>query len=239
MTAPAGHPGAASAPAAQPPLTAEQVLWTTRTVRRRLDLDRPVDLALVMSCLRTALQAPSGGNRQDWRWLVLTDPAVRAGVAEVYRRAFADYWHARPDPAGLRAPAGHLASNLHRVPVLVIPCLEVRGPLPPGNQAGLWGSVLPAAWSYMLAARAAGLAVAWTATHLTRESEVAELLGIPQTVRQAALLPTAHPVGRAFRPARRRPVEEVVHLNGWTGRTPPADAGNGLPAGTGTGGQDP
>ena len=210
-----------------PSLSGEELLTTTRSVRRGLDLERPVDPALVKECLRIALQAPNGNNRQRWHWLVLTDPQLRARVAEVYRAAFHDRNGAAlrrldEQPEGTRSVltgARVLAERLHRVPVLVVPCLELPGGrLPEGNQAGVWGSLLPAAWSYALAARSRGLATAWTAVHLDREREMADLLGLPPTVRQGALLPTAHPLRTTFRPGARRPLEEVLHLDGWQGR---------------------
>lgn len=211
---------------AELPLSCEELLTTTRCVRHGLDLDRPVDPALVEDCLRVALQAPNGNNRQNWRWILLTDPRVRADVAEVYRAAFYDRNAAALDRAA-RLPeatrsvltaARSLADRLHRVPVLVIPCLELTdGRLPAGNQAGLWGSLLPAAWSYALAARSRGLVTAWTAVHLDREQEVAGLLGLPPTVRQGALLPTAYPLRGTFRPGPRLPLEQVVHRDGWQG----------------------
>ncbi|MFF3614946.1 nitroreductase family protein [Streptomyces sp. NPDC002580] len=207
-------------------LSCEELLTTTRCVRRGLDLDRAVDPELVKDCLRVALQAPSGNNRQNWRWILLTDPKIRADVAEVYRAAFHDRHAARPErptaPSGAArtviTDARALADRLHRVPVLVIPCLEVPdGELPTGNQAGLWGSLLPAAWNYALAARSRGLVTAWTSVHLDREREVADLLGLPPTVRQGALLPTAHPLRPTFRPGPRLPLERVLHHDGWQG----------------------
>ncbi|MDC0773109.1 nitroreductase family protein [Streptomyces sp. HD] len=205
-------------------LSCDELLTTTRCVRRGLDLERAVDPELVKECLRIALQAPNGNNRQNWRWLLLTDPRIRADVAEVYRAAF----HARNAaalkrldelPEGTRSAitgARLLADRLHRVPVLVIPCLELPdGRLPQGNQAGVWGSLLPAAWSYALAARSRGLVTAWTAVHLDREREVADLLGLPPTVRQGALLPTAYPLRTTFRPGPRLPLAEVLHHDGW------------------------
>jgi nitroreductase len=202
---------------------ADAVLTTTRSVRLRLDLARPVELPLVEQCLQVALQAPNGGNAQLWRWLVVADPEQRAAIASHYRQSFRDRYGLfldAPDeelPPVLRA-ARHLADNLHRVPVLVIPCLQVPdGVLPQGNQAGLWGSLLPAAWSYMLAARSRGLGTAWTAVHLAREREVAEVLGLPATVRQGALIPTAHLTpGTRPRPGARRPLGDVLHLDRWT-----------------------
>lgn len=213
----------------EPPLSCEELLTTTRSVRLGLDLDRPVDPAVVEDCLRIALQAPNGNNRQNWRWIVLTDPDVRAAVAEVYRAAFHERNAAGlgrlaelPDPArSVLTAARSLADRLHRVPVLVIPCLELPGGrLPPGNQAGVWGSLLPAAWSYALAARSRGLVTAWTAVHLDREREVADLLGLPPTVRQGALLPTAHPLRSTFRPGPRLPLDRVLHRDGWQGTRP-------------------
>ncbi|MFJ8431374.1 nitroreductase family protein [Kitasatospora sp. NPDC094019] len=209
------------------PATPDELLTTTRSVRLRLDLTRPVDLDQVRACVEIALQAPNGGNTQRWHWLVVAEEGLRKRIAEVYRRSF----EARYPPtttAGAASAGGvsdrmlaggrHLAEHLHEVPVLVIPCLELGGrPLTAGNQAGVWGSLLPAAWSYMLAARARGLGTAWTTVHLDAEQEVADLLGLPGDVRQGALIPTAHVVGDGFGPAPRRPVDSVLHLDGWGG----------------------
>jgi len=212
------------------PLSPDELLSTTRSVRKRLDLDRPVPLELVKECLEVALQAPSGSNRQGWHFVVVTDAERRAAVGEYYRRSFADYANSGSfagslhgdDPARAAVQqrvgdsASYLGEVMGRVPVLLIPCIEVGSTeLPASNQAGLWGSVLPAAWSYMLAARARGLGSAWTTLHLRFEREVGELLGIPPTVRQAALLPTAYFTGQTFRPAARQPLEQVLHVDGW------------------------
>jgi nitroreductase len=208
----------------------DELLTTTRSVRRRLDLDRPVPLELVRECLDVALQAPSGSNRQGWHWVVVTDAERRAAVGELYRRAVSRYL-ASPGAAGklfadeparsvvqrrVGSSVAYLGETMGRVPVLVVACIQVgaRG-LPAGNQAGLWGSVLPAAWSYMLAARARGLGTAWTTLHLSYEQEVAALLGIPSDVRQGVLIPTAYSVGTDFKPAARQPLDEVLHVNGW------------------------
>jgi nitroreductase len=201
------------------PLTPDELLTTTRSVRRRLDLDRPVDLAVVRDCVRIALQAPTGGNAQRWHWMVVTEPALREAIAERYRLSWQAYSGARgsgPDAGAQRVAdsAAHLAEVLGQVPVLLIPCLEAPT-LPEGSQAGLWGSLLPAAWSYMLAARARGLGTAWTTLHLRYEQEIAELLGLPAGVRQGTLIPTAYYTGEGFKAARRTPVEEVLHVDGW------------------------
>jgi|SRR5579875_1248724 len=210
------------------PLTPDELLTTTRSVRRRLDLTRPVPDALVRECLETALQAPSGSNRQGWHWLMLTDPAVRAEVGEYYRQSFARYYssgataatqHAGdPERAAVQQrvteSALYLSEHMGEVPVLMLACIEA-GDLPDGNQAGLWGSLLPAAWSYMLAARARGLGTAWTTLHLVHEREIAGLLGLPDGIRQGVLMPTAYYTGETFRPASRLPLDQVLHVNHW------------------------
>lgn len=210
------------------PLTPDELLTTTRAVRKRLDLDRPVPLELVRECLEIALQAPSGGNRQGWQWIVVVDRELRRQVGEIYRERARDYiassnfvgkQHAdNPERSSVQqrigASAEYLADRMGQVPVLVIPCLE-QNRLPEGNQAALWASLLPATWSYMLAARSRGLGTAWTTLHLEREREVAEILGLPSHVHQAALIPTAFYTGETFKPAAREPLETVLHVDGW------------------------
>jgi nitroreductase len=210
------------------PLTPDELLTTTRTVRQRLDLTRDVPLGLVRECLEIALQAPSGSNRQGWHWVVVTDADRRSAIGEVYRRAVEGYL-ASPGFAGrlfaddaersavqqrLGESVRYLGEHLGEVPVLVLPCLRARS-LPAGNQAGLWGSILPAAWSFMLAARARGLGTAWTTLHLAYEDEVARILGVPGDVRQAVLIPTAYYTGETFRPAHRGRLDEVLHVDRW------------------------
>lgn len=211
------------------PLSPDELLTTTRTVRKRLDLDRPVPMALVRQCLEIALQAPSGSNRQGWQWIVVTDVDLRRQIGEIYRATTESYQESSGSAAKLfaddpaRAPVQRrigdsvawLGRHLGEVPVLVIPCIQAGRRLPPGNQAGLWGSLLPAAWSYMLAARARGLGTAWTTLHLDREAEVAQLLGLPEHVHQGALIPTAYYTGETFRPAARAPLDEVLHVDNW------------------------
>jgi nitroreductase len=209
-------------------LTPDELLTTTRSVRRRLDLRRPVPMPLIRECLEVALQAPSGSNRQSWHWVVVTDPDKRAAIGAIYRTAVEAYLDSTgaagklfaDDPT--RAPVqrrvadsvAYLGEHMGEVPVLVLPCLRATR-LPEGNQAGLWGSLLPAAWSFMLAARARGLGTAWTTLHLAYEKDVAELLGLPPDVRQGVLIPTAFYTGDGFRPAARQPLDEVLHIDGW------------------------
>jgi nitroreductase len=204
--------------------TVDHLLTTTRSVRKRLDLTRPVDPAALMECLEIAIQAPTGGNRQNWHWLIVTDADKRAQVAAYYRKSFFDHYiaGAREQNRGnsqtnrVLDSAQYLAENMHRVPALVLPCYEGRVENAGVQaQAGFYGSILPAAWSLMLALRSRGLGSAWTTLHLRYEKEVARVLGIPDHVTQAALLPVAYFIGDDFQPAKRRPAREVTYWDGW------------------------
>lgn len=204
-------------------LSAEQVLTTTRSVRKRLDLERPVDRSTILECIETAIQAPTGSNRQGWSWMVIDDPDKRLAIADHYRSNYWPYREAQggdSESAGSRvaSSADHLAENLHLVPAMVIPLLRGRFEgAASTQQASGWGSILPAAWSFMLALRARGLGSAWTTLHLPNELEVAELLGIDHSKwTQAGLFPVAYTIGTDFKLAKRRPAEELVHWNTWT-----------------------
>lgn len=200
----------------------DELLTTTRAVRRRLDLTRPVGRDVIMECLQIAMQAPTSSNAQDWRWLVITDAAKRAAIAEIYRSIGEHYLprmaESETDPQTRRVlgSALTLTDTLAQVPVHVIPCLQRRFD---GNDlvvaSSAWASIIPAAWSFMLALRSRGLGSVWTTMHLAREREVAELLGIPDTVTQAALLPVAYTIGTDFRPAARPPAETVTFWESW------------------------
>ena len=205
----------------------DRLLTTTRAVRKRLDLARPVERSVVLECLRVGLQAPSGGNVQPWRWMVVDDPDKRAGLAELYQRAYAPYIAmqkeavvaagGRDDNAILRS-SDHLAEHLAEVPVHVIPCIEGRldQGAPVALQAAVWGSLLPAAWSFMLAARSRGLGTCWTTLHLVFEQQAQELLGIPDDVTQGALIPVAHVLGGTdFKPGPRRDLDRMLHRDTW------------------------
>ncbi len=207
------------------PLDPDELLTTTRSVRKRLDLDRPVPLELVKECLEVALQAPTGSNTQGWHWIIVTEPELRAQIGEYYRRSYYAYREQRGTARGsaekqaaterVVTSSDWLADHMGEVPVLVIASIFASEELPAESQAGLWGSLLPAAWSYQLAARARGLGSAWTTLHLVYEKEVAELLGIPPRVRQGVLLPTAYFKGETFRPAHREPLDTVLHVDHW------------------------
>jgi nitroreductase len=200
----------------------DHVLSTTRAVRRRLDLDRPVPREVVLECLRLAVQAPTGGNAQGWRWLVVTDPEKRAALAQLYTASGRDYLAAAAegatDPQMRRVYESALAltETLHRVPLHVIACIggRVEGA---ANvmAASVYGSILPAVWSFQLALRSRGLGSVLTTLHLAREAEAAALLGIPNDVTQVALLPVAYTIGTDFKPAQRPPVEQITYWDTW------------------------
>jgi nitroreductase len=204
----------------------DEALSTTRAVRKRLDLTRPVARELLEECFALAQQAPSGSNRQLGGFVVVTDPAIRLGLAELYNRGYRE-WRTSPraDEATIpaaeraaflrtRASSDYLADHLHEVPVHLIPVVR----RPTGNQllAGSWGSILPATWSFMLAARSRGLGTVWTTMHLNHEEEAATLLGLPYAeVMQAALIPVAHTIGTAFKPGARLALDRFVHWERW------------------------
>jgi nitroreductase len=205
-------------------LTPDELLSTTRAVRKRLDLERPVEREVLEDCLRLAQQAPTGSYRQDWHFVVVTDPALRGGLAELWRQGCEKYLANVGDPTAVPGMIGrvlggvfHLRDHLHEVPVHVLPCIEGRTD---GKgvfaQASRWGSIMPAAWSLMLAARSRGLGTCWTTFHLFREREAAELLGIPfDEVMQGALIPVAYTIGTEFKPGVRAPLDSFVHWDRW------------------------
>ncbi len=210
-------------------MDADEVLRTTRSVRKRLDFARPVEREVLEECLTIAQQAPSGSNRQTWHFMVVTDAAKRLALADLYRKNWERYRSAGgagvayddPNRAATQIrvsdSAQYLADHFHEAPVHVIPCIEGRSDGQPGAaQAGKWGSILPAAWSFMLAARARGLGTCWTTIHLASEREAADILGIPyDEVMQAALIPVAYTKGTDFKPAPRDPLATMVHWESW------------------------
>jgi nitroreductase len=209
----------------------DQALTTTRAVRKRLDLERPVERSVVEECLSLALQAPNGSNRQLWRWILIDEPGLRAKVADVYRASLHSYAATgvtadkpvvadRSDPDVIRMSESvmHLSSHLEQVPVLVLPLLAGRvDDASVFFQASMWGSVIPAVWGFMLALRSRGLGSAWTTIHLHQEKQMAELLGVPDQYTQVGLFPVAYTIGTDFSPAARRPLREVASWNGFRG----------------------
>ena len=206
------------------PLSVEHALRTTRSVRRRLDFERPVEREVIEACIDSATQAPTGRHREDWRFLVVTAEEKKAALAGLYRRALAHYreiLEAQALETGEAAPPVSptqqtLADRMHEIPVLILACM--LGEPEAGNNARLvafYGSILPAAWSLMVALRARGLGSTWTTLHLLYEAEAAEILGIPEGVTQTVLLPVGYTKDAVLRPADRLPAEAVTFWNTW------------------------
>ena len=207
--------------------TVEKLLTTTRSVRKRLDLTRTVEPGVIAECLDIAVQAPTASNRQKWHFVVIIDAGIRAQVAAFYKRSFDHYIDGARESHSTDTPhnrqtnrvldsAVYLAENMQHVPVLIVPCQERRVENASQEaQAAFYGSILPATWSLMLALRARGLGSAWTTLHLRYEKEVAALLGIPDNMTQAALLPVAYYTGDDFRPAKRQPAREITYWDHW------------------------
>jgi nitroreductase len=203
---------------------ADLLLSTTRSVRKRLDFERPVEREVLLECLQLAVQAPTASNRQNWRWVVVTEPELKTQIADLYRQAAIPYLS-----ESLVAAEGEggqdkrvfdsalvLAENLERAPAFVIPCIEEDLAKMEGSGAIVaMGSIAQAAWSFQLALRARGLGSTWTTLHLRHAAEVADLLGIPAGVTQVSLIPVAYTKGTDFKPAKRAPVSEITHWNRW------------------------
>lgn len=213
------------------PLGPDELLSTTRSVRKRLDLSRDVEPELLTECLELATQAPTGGNAQGWHFVVVRDAAKRRQLGEWYRQGF-EMMYGDPEAAVSGLPADdpayaaatrrvidsatYLSQHMGEVPVHVIPVIHGRTDTAPvAMQAGIWGSLLPAVWSFMLAARSRGLGTCWTTLHLIHEQQAAELLGLPDNVMQGALIPVAHTLGTDFKAGPRRDLSRIVHHDGW------------------------
>ncbi|GHO95138.1 putative oxidoreductase [Reticulibacter mediterranei] len=216
------------------PLTPDELLATTRSIRKRLDFSRPVEREVIQECLELAAQAPTGGNNQNWHFVVVTSQRQREALGDIYRKGFAHYQQlilsgrlttstsaTAPEQVAsyrkVRRSSQYLLDNIHRVPVMLIPCIYDRVDGQPSvEQAGTWGSILPATWSFMLAARARGLGTCWTTLHLYYERQAAAILGIPyERVTQAALIPVAYTLGTDFKRASRVPLQSIVHWEQW------------------------
>lgn len=213
-------------------LSADEVLTTTRAVRKRMDFDRAVEANVIEECLQIALQAPSGSNSQGWHFLVVTDEDKKAQIARYYQESFAAYESGPAQPTKIHTDdpsmkdvqarvldsAQFLSANMAKVPAMLIPCAAGRlddPNLPYPHAAGAYGSIIPAVWSFMLAARERGIGTCWTTLHLNFEKEIAELLGIPADYTQIALIPIAYTKGTDFKVAPRKPLEGILHNNQW------------------------
>lgn len=192
----------------------DRVLETTRSVRRKLDFDRPIEPEVIERCIAIATQSPTGINAENWRFLVVTSPEKKSQLADLYRSAYVKLSEARGVP--LKSTQQALADRLQEMPALILVCAEGRPP--PGSAAmsvGFYGSVLPAAWSLMLALRARGLGSTWTSLLVLHEQEVAEILGIPDGVSQTVLLPVGYMKDAVLRPAKRKSPAEVTYWESW------------------------
>jgi nitroreductase len=208
-------------------LTPDQLLSTTRAVRRRFDLERPVERQVIEQCLALAQQAPRASNIERRIFMVVTEAEKRAALAELWRRGMERYLERTGGAGGadnLRTGAGRmragvrfLGEHLQDVPVHVLPCVTGRlDGLPVIAQAALWGTIAPATWSFMLAARERGLGTVWTTFHLGYEAEAAEILGIPYAeVTQTALIPVGYTKGTDFKPAPRESLDSFARWNRW------------------------
>ena len=199
----------------------DRLLTTTRAVRQRLDLDRPVSDQILSDCIALAEQAPSGGNITSRRWIVIKDSQTKSKLAELYRAAGGSAVierAKRQEAAGLAGSrvsksASYLAQNMERVPALVL--LTIMGRHDGSGRPGLFDSVIQAGWSFCLALRARGLGSAWTTMHLGKSDDIAQLLGIPDEITQIVLLPVAWTKGDEFQLASRRPVSEITWVDNW------------------------
>jgi nitroreductase len=217
-------------------LTPDELLMTTRAVRKRLDLERPVPMEILKDCLEVAIQAPSGSNIQNWQFIFVTDADKRAQLADLYRQGWEVYkqmpgsaYHINretPEASATQdkvvSSAEHLVEHLHEVPVFMIPCVigrpESIGERSTMVDSAIYGSICPAVWSFMLAARARGIGSSWTSVHLMFEEQAAQILGIPyEMVMQVALIPLAYYTGETFKPAPRKPIDQIMHIDGWQG----------------------
>ncbi|MBT7334623.1 MAG: nitroreductase family protein [Gammaproteobacteria bacterium] len=221
---------------AQLDLSSDELLSTTRAVRKRLDFDRPVAIETLEECLKLAIQAPTGSNSQGWQFVFVTDPEKKARIGALYAQAFDLY---REMPVAIHhlhkdsgddalkssqvrstSSAEYLAENMANVPAMLIPCIVGRTDHDAAGgmlaQTAAYGSIIPAAWSFMLAARARGLGTAWTTLHIMHEKEIAEMLGIPyDDYMQVALIPIAYTKGTDFKPAYRPSLDTIMHVNNW------------------------
>ena len=215
------------------PLDPDALLSTTRAVRKRLDFTRPVPDELIRECVDLAMQSPSGSNNMTMQFVVVRDEATRKAIGDVYRQCYSIY--TQLDGVYIRSidkggevenaqqarsadSADYLGEHMGEAPALVIACTAAGrvDNTPAMIATSLLGNVMPAMWSFMLAARARGLGTCWTTVHLFMEQQVAEILGIPfESVQQVCLSPVAYTVGTDFKPANRPPADSIIHWDRW------------------------
>ncbi len=207
----------------------DQLLTSTRSARRTLDLEAEVDLAEVSRCLEIGLHAANGTNQQSWRWLIIRDPDRRAVIADLYRDSYlamtggrvADLIGTDTGFGRVMASTEWLVDHLGEVPLLVLPCYQPYIARNETNEhfatATLYGSVFPAVWNFQLALRSRGYGSCITTLHLERAAETAELLGIPDGYVQTCLLPVGRLRPQELRPSPRKSLSEVTALDAWDG----------------------
>ena len=200
----------------------DRLLLTTKQVRKRLDFERPVPRDVLLECIDIASRAPMGSNLERNKWLIVEDRELKRKIGDLYRRNAADYLDQsdafKSDDRGSRvvSSAKYLAERMHEVPGMVIPLrLDRVENASSGEQSGWYGSVLPGVWSFQMALRSRGIGSCWTTLHLGYEAEVAELLGIPDTVTQVAMLPVGYYTGDSFSVTPRRPAAEITFIDRW------------------------
>lgn len=214
------------------PLGPDELLSTTRAVRKRLDFGRDVPDDIIRECVSVSMQAPSGSNSPTMQFVVVKDADKRAAIGEVYRACYGIYKamdgvyigsidKGAPDANAQQHrsanSADFLGEHMGSAPALVIACTQGRTDNMPGMVvASLMANIQPAMWSFMLAARARGLGTAWTTVHLMQEQAVAEIVGIPfDQVQQACLSPLAYTMGTDFKPVVRPPADSIIHWDAW------------------------
>ena len=204
-------------------LSVDEALSTTRSVRRRIDFDRPVEPEVLEACIDVATQAPTGAGAERWRFVIVTDAEKKLALAEIYRRALGHFRHVREEealrtgaePPEVKATHMALADRMHEMPALVVACIEGRPTETVAQQVAFYGSILPAAWSFMVALRARGLGSTWTTLHLLYEKEAAAIMSIPSDVTQTVLIPVGYTRNAVLRTAERSPAREVTFWNEW------------------------
>jgi len=218
----------------------DRLLSTTRSVRKRLDFDRPVPDHIIFECIDLAEQAPSGGNDASRRWIVVKDPTTKARLGDIYRRSgsFMTDVADRLDGTGhskeqVFSSSAYLVDNFAKAPALVI--AAIWGIHDDSGRPGLFDSVLQAAWSFNLALRARGLGTTWTTMLNANVDDLAGILEIPEGVTTVVTFPVAYTIGTDFRPAARRSASEITYFERWgyTRERPSADGDTHLADGQG------
>ena len=198
----------------------DQVLATARSVRRRLDFDRPVAQSDILDCINIATQAPTGLGGESWRFVVVTDPAVKRRLAALYQQTLEELVVARG--VEIKPTQQALVARLHEIPAMILVCnLGLPPDATAAGQVGYFGSILPAAWSLMLALRARGIGTTWTSLLAARQAEVAEVVDLPKDALLTVMLPIAYTKGANLKRAQRMDARDVTFWDRW-GRKPPS-----------------